>query len=67
MILDFADTTAEGLGEALWVSFISARLAREDALRDAVPCPEWHNQDEDTKALWRAYGARLRALYEPRV
>jgi hypothetical protein len=64
IVLNFADAAPEELGEILWVSFIATRLVREDALRAAEPRPEWSNQDDDTKALWRAYAERLRAFYE---
>jgi hypothetical protein len=67
MILDFADASSDELGEILWSSFIATRLCREDALRAVEPRPEWSNQDDDTKALWRAYAERLRAFYEPYI
>jgi hypothetical protein len=67
MILDFADASPAELGEILWSSYMATRLCREDALRGAEPRPEWSNQDDDTKALWRAYAERLRAFYQPRT
>jgi hypothetical protein len=63
MTLDFEDATADELGELLWASFISARLAAEPALREQQPRPEWDNQDDGTKALWHDTARRLIALY----
>jgi hypothetical protein len=61
--LNFSDAPSDQLGEILWDSFISARLAAEPALREQKPRPEWANQDDDTKALWRSFAQRLIALY----
>jgi hypothetical protein len=63
MTLNFGDASPDDLGEILWASFISARLAAEPELREQTPRPEWHNQDDATKALWRGFAQRLLALY----